>query len=130
MHPLFSLALSHPGLLARHVAAYSALLAAETEELAVQLRQRMVVSACMLFMFTVALTLGGVGLMLRPLYLSLDNATVWVLWMAPLLPALGAVACALWLKSARRAPAYESLRGQLAQDAELFDEPELAEAQP
>lgn len=125
MHALFSVALTRPELLARHLAGYGELAAAEVDEMLAGVRRRTLVSATMLFLLTVSLTLAGVSLLVWPLYAA-QNAThagvpwAWLLTV-PLAPGLGALGCALWLRQQQRQPAFSLLREQLAQDAQWLD---------
>ncbi len=126
MHPLFTLALSRPGLIARHAAAYGELLAAELDEWVAHVRLNTLVAACMLFLATVALTLVGVATMLLPLYVAPLGDKVWFLVAAPALPLIGALACAGWLWQRSREPAFSALREQLTRDGQWFEDPEAS----
>jgi uncharacterized membrane protein YqjE len=121
MHALFSVALTQPELLARHLAGYGELAAAEVDEMMVGVRRRTLVSATMLFLLTVSLTLVGVSILVWPLYASQGVVPVAWLMAVPLAPGLGALGCALWLRQQQRQRAFGLLREQLAQDAQWLD---------
>jgi uncharacterized membrane protein YqjE len=117
MHPLFSTALSRPGLLLAHASAYAELASVELEESLSRHRRSFLVGAVMWLQICLALGLSGVSFML---HIALgdtlpQNRVLW-LWLPPALSVAGALACGLWLRGQGQQASFPQLRQQVRQD--------------
>jgi hypothetical protein len=109
---------THSRLLFAHLRGYAELAQAESELAAQQWMARAVWALAGLGSAIVALTLGGVALMLAATTAP-AAAGVFVLWAVPAVPALIAVVAAVRLRRASP-PAFGVLRGQMARDMQLI----------
>lgn len=109
---------AHSGLLLTHLREYGQLAQAESELAARQWAARAVWALVGLGSALVALTLGGVSLMLAATTAPATTAGVVALWLVPAVPALLAL---IAVARARRAspPAFKVLRDQLDRDLRL-----------
>lgn len=120
MHPVIRLAISQPGLLAEHAAAYANLfseeLACGAEGFMRRLRRHVLAGACL----STGATLTGVALMLWGTQAEGAMPRSWLLWVVPAVPLLmGAVLT--WAACVRSDPQpFSVLREQLGADAELL----------
>lgn len=120
MHPVIRLAISQPGLLAEHAAAYANLfseeLACGAEGFMRRLRCHLLAGACL----SAGATLAGVALMLWGTQADGRMPRGWLLWVVPAVPLLTGAVLA-WVARARNDPQpFSVLREQLSADAELL----------
>jgi uncharacterized membrane protein YqjE len=117
MHPLFSTALSSPGLLLAHASAYAELASVELEEVLSTHRRRFLISALMLLQVCLAFGLWGVSFMFHvALGDTFTHSQALWLWLPPALSVAGALACGLWLRGQGQPTAFPQLRQQVRQD--------------
>lgn len=116
--PLLRLVLREPGLLAEHADAYADLARRDLEAWQAHLRRCLLLWALAATWAGVALTLGGVALMLW----AVSGNGHWLLWAVPLAPALGALAAAAAAAGGAGSPGLESLREQFHRDMDMFKE--------
>ncbi len=131
LQALLHLLSTQPLLLAGHAQAYGELAAAETAALAAQWRRRLVWWLLVLCLGGVALALAGTALLLWAVTPPSQVHSPWMLWLVPLVPLAGALACA-W---AARAPdagdgPFRDLREQLQADWHLLREAGRADGAP
>jgi len=122
IHPLVRLVADQPQMIADHVEAYCALAGDELSQAASQWQRRIALQLAAFACAAVALTLGGVALMLWGTALSGSTETPIALWAVPLAPALLALLCGF---AARRGPeqdGFAALRAQLTADAQMLRE--------
>ena len=127
MHPLFSTAMSNPGLLLAHASAYADLASVELEEALSRHRRGFLVSAAM--WLQVCLTLGLLGMSFM-FHVALGDTlppgrALW-LWLPPSLSVAGALACGLWLRGQGQADSFPQLRQQVRQDIDWLQTQESA----
>jgi len=117
MHPLFSTAMSSPGLLLAHASAYAELASVELEETLSWHQRRLQFCALMWLQVGLALVLLSVAFMFHVALgdtLPPDRA-LW-LWLPPALSVAGALACGLWLRGLGQEASFPQLRQQVRQD--------------
>ncbi len=110
LHPLFSVVVRRPDIVAEHLAGYALLAREEATLASEQFVQRSVAYAVTAFSLVMALLLTGVALMLA----AVHNQFHWALIAVPLV----ALAPALWGWSAARKPLPERLFSTLASQFE------------
>jgi hypothetical protein len=118
---------AHSGLLLEHLREYGQLAQAESELAARQWAGRAVWALVGLGSGIVALTLGGVALMLAATTAPATTAGVVALWGVPAVPALLALAAAVRAGKASP-PAFRALRHQLDRDLRLVSGDDHQEA--
>lgn len=121
-HPLFKLLASRPDLVVDHLAGYSSLISAQASGAARGLVTRTVLGVVMTLCLALALTLGGVALLLLGAVPIERMNLPWLLWAVPLVPL--AIAAAAWAALRSRAAEWSlaPLREQIATDAALLRE--------
>jgi len=127
MHPLFSTAMSSPGLLLAHASAYAELASVELEEALSWHQRRLQVCALMWLQVCLALVLLSVSFMFHVALgdtLPPDRA-LW-LWLPPALSVAGALACGLWLRGQAQQASFPQLRQQVRQDIDWLQTQERA----
>lgn len=121
-HPLFKLLASRPDLVMDHLAGYSALLSAQASGAARGLRTRAVLTVVMALCLLLAVTLGGVALLLLGAVPPERMNLPWLLWLVPMAPLLVAGAAWAGLRSRGSEWSLGPLRSQIASDAALLRE--------
>jgi len=117
MHPLFSAAVSRPGLVLEHASAYAELASVELEEAIARHRSHFVLVVVMWLLVCLAFALLSVSFMFHvAMNDTLAQSQALLLWLPPALPATGALACSLWLRGLPKQPAFQQLLGQVQQD--------------
>jgi cytochrome bd-type quinol oxidase subunit 2 len=117
MHPLFSTAMSSPGLLLAHASAYAELATVELEETLSWHQRRLQVCALMWLQLCLAFVLLSVSFMFHvALGETLPQSRALWLWLPPALSVTGALACGLWLRGQGQQAAFPQLRQQVRQD--------------
>ena len=121
-HPLFKLLASRPDLVIDHLAGYTALISAQASGAARGLRIRAVLGVVLALCLLLAVTLGGVALLLLAAIPPEQMHLPWLLWVVPLVPLL--IAGAAWAALRSRASEWslDPLRSQIASDAALLRE--------
>jgi cytochrome c-type biogenesis protein CcmH/NrfF len=120
---------SHSHLLLAHLREYGQLAQAESELAAQQWLARTIWALVGLGSAVVALTLGGVALMLGITTTPATTAGIVVLWAVPALPALIALVAAMRAQRTS-APAFRALRDQIERDLQLLSNEELRNGRP
>lgn len=116
IHPVFIALAQQPTLFAEHADAYADLALAEWQGVTGQLASRARVWVATAVLGLVGLMLLGTALLLWAVVPLASMPMPWLLGVVPAVPLLGAGVCA-WVAATRRnAPAFETLRGQWAQD--------------
>jgi uncharacterized membrane protein YqjE len=117
MHPLFSTAMSSPGVLLAHASAYAELASVELEETLSWHQRRLVVSALMWLLMCMAFALLSVSFMFHvALGDTLPPSRALWLWLPPVLSVAGALACGLWLRGQGQQASFPQVRQQVRQD--------------
>jgi uncharacterized membrane protein YqjE len=127
MHPLFSTAMSSPGLLLAHASAYAELASVELEEALSWHQRRLQVCALMWLQVGLALVLLSVSFMFHvALGDTLPPGRALWLWLPPALSVAGALACGLWLRGQAQQASFPQLRQQVRQDIDWLQTQERA----
>lgn len=127
MHPLFSAAVSRPGLLLEHASAYAELASVELEETISRHRRRFLVSAMMWLQACLAFALLSVCFMFQvALGDALTQSQIAWLWLPPALPVAGALACGAWLRGLGPQASFQQLLNQFRQDIDWLRTQEAA----
>jgi len=127
MHPLFSTAVSNPGLLLAHASAYAELASVELEETLSRHRRRFLVSALMWLQVWLAFALLSVSFMFHvALGDTIPHSRALWLWLPPALSVAGALACSLWLRGQGQQASFPQLRQQVRQDIDWLQTQEVA----
>lgn len=121
IHPLLRLVATQPQLLADHAEAYAGLVAEELGKTGAVLKRRALLAAVALSLTAVAVVLAGVALMLWAVLPATAIQAPWALVVAPAVPALVALACALAAKQ-EQPSAFADLRQQMAADLVMLRE--------
>lgn len=120
MHPVIRLALSQPGLLAEHAAAYANLFSEElssgAEGFMRRLRCHLLAGACL----SAGATLAGVALMLWGTRTEGTMPGSWLLLVVPAVPLLAGAILAWAARARSDTQPFSVLREQLGADAELL----------
>ena len=124
--PLFHLATSQPQLLADHVEAYADLVSSELRVATALWKRRFVLRIAGAAALAVALLLAGVAIMFWAVLPVASMPAPWLLWLVPLVPAVGGVACS-WLAGPDAAGQnFALLRRQWAADRAMLREASVA----
>lgn len=117
MHPLFSVAMSNPGLLLAHASAYADLASVELEEAFARHRRRFLISSLMWLLALLAFALSGLSFMFHVAmgHALPEGRELW-LWLPPVLSVAGALGCGGWLYSQDQQATFPQLRQQVRQD--------------
>jgi len=116
LHPIFTTVLVHPELIANHLAGYAALAKEEASATAHSLLTRLISGVLSLVSALLALTMGGIAVMLGVLHGSFN----WVLVIVPGVAALVAVVCAVIASRPSHLNAFADLRDQFRADLKAF----------
>ena len=116
MHPIFSVLVSRPDLVADHLAGYAALMQEEASSAGSELARRAIAWGIAALGLIVFLVLAGVAVMLG----ALRGQFHWVLVLAPATALL--VSLLGWLAARQRMPlrAFAQLKSQLDADAQAL----------
>lgn len=122
LHPLFLLLSSRTQLLVDHAEGYAALIAAEAAAASSSWKRSALLHAVALCTLATAAILAGVALMLWATVPPENIRAPWALWVAPLIPAVVALACMAQARASNRAANFSQLRQQLQADMALLQE--------
>tara|TARA_R110002049_G_scaffold299922_1_gene490410 strand:- start:204 stop:578 length:375 start_codon:yes stop_codon:yes gene_type:complete len=115
--PLFKVLLNEPTLLARHVAAYAALVKQDAHVLYVHQTRRIGYLLVLVGGVMSSLLFAGIALMLH----AVTGSVHWLLWAVPAVPLAGAFAMGWCLWRTPVSGSFPHTRAQLHQDIQLFD---------
>jgi uncharacterized membrane protein YqjE len=122
MPPLLRLLLSQPGLLADHADAYAELLGAELAVASRAYKRTGLIRGAQLCCCAVAAALAGGALMLWAVTPEPTARALWIFWMTPGLPLLGALGCQWALRTRSDERLFDSVRRQLKADMAMLNE--------
>ena len=115
LHPIFSVLVSKPELVMKHIAGYAGLVREEASSVGLELAKRAIAWGVTLFGFLVFLILAGVAAMLGAIH-----EFHWMLVIAPAIAL--AISLAAFLVARQRLPekAFTELKAQLEADAQAL----------
>lgn len=122
MHPLLRLVTNQPQLLAEHAEAYADLFGEELGAASAMWKRQALLGAVALCGLGVGAVLAGVALMLWAVIPSADIQAPWALIVAPLLPLVAAIACAVAARSQTADGAFGAMRQQVKADVAMLRE--------
>lgn len=122
MHPLLRLVTNQPQLLAEHAEAYADLFGEELDAASTMWKRQALFGAVALCGLGVGAVLAGVALMLWAVIPAADIQAPWALIVAPLLPLLAAIACAVAARTQTAAGAFGAMRQQVKADVAMLRE--------
>jgi hypothetical protein len=120
IHPLFRLIASEPQMLADHVEAYSDLVSEEVASAAAKWKRQAISAAIIVVCAIVTAVLAGVSVMLWAVTPPDNIHSPWLLFIAPLIPALVAVWAWFSAKSGDDGQGFAAIKAQLAADAAML----------
>lgn len=119
-HPLLRVIATRPELLAEHAQGYAELLSDGLARSFGEWRRRALFAATGLGLVSVAVTLGGVALMLWAVTPAADVQMPWALIAAPLGPLIVGGWCLLQARERSGSAGVDALRDQLAADLSML----------
>lgn len=122
MHPLLRLVTNQPQLLAEHAEAYADLFGEELDAASTMWKRQALFGAVALCGLGVGAVLAGVALMLWAVIPAADIQAPWALIVAPLLPLLAAIACAVAARNQTAEGAFGAMRQQVKADVAMLRE--------
>jgi len=122
MHPLLRLVTNQPQLLAEHAEAYADLFGEELSTASAMWKRQALLGAVALCGLGVGAVLAGVALMLWAVIPSADIQAPWALIVAPALPLLAAIACALAARAQTTTGFFGAMRQQVKADVAMLRE--------
>lgn len=120
MHPLLTLLATRPQLLLDHAQAYTTLACEEFGLARAAWRQQVLLQAVGLLGLSSAVVLAGVALMLWAVTPTAQIHALWVLWITPLIPLAGAIACLGLARKQSKVADFTNLRDQFNADMALL----------
>lgn len=121
-HPLLDLIANRPQLLADHAQAYGDLMVSEVEAVSNALARRAVLAVAGVVLIAVAISLGGVAIMLAAALPVNAMAAPWVLLIVPLLPLAGGGVCLVAARRGTLCNPFDRIWFQLKADIAMFRE--------
>ena len=122
MHPLLRLVTNQPQLLAEHAEAYADLFGEELSTASAMWKRQALLGAVALCGLGVGLVLAGVALMLWAVIPPTDMRAPWALIVAPALPLLGAIVCAVAARAETTHGVFAAMRQQVKADVAMLRE--------
>lgn len=116
LHPLFSVLIQRPELLAEHIAGYAALVQEDAAAMTGDLRVRLIAAVAALLLLGVFLVLAGVAVMLG---FVLDRFH-WALLVAPGVALAGGLAAVVMAQRTRPVQRFAEVKAQLGEDLALL----------
>ena len=120
MHPLLRLVTNQPQLLAEHAEAYAELFGEELSAASAMWKRQALLGAVALCGLGVGAVLAGVALMLWAVIPPADIQAPWALIVAPVLPLLAAIACAVAARAQTATGAFGAMRQQVEADVAML----------
>lgn len=120
MNPLLTLLATQPQLLAEHLQGYSALLNEELRLASQRWWRQVLLQVAIFCCLSVAVTLGGVAVMLWATAVALPEHALWALWASPMLPLAIAVVCLLMARQPAGTESFANLSRQINADMALL----------
>jgi len=122
IHPLFRLVAAQPQMVADHLGGYCELLGDELRGFGTHWTRRLLLQVTAVGLTAVAVSLVGVAVLLWAVTAPGTIHATWALTAVPLVPLLGAVACAVAACSGAPADSFAAMRRQIAEDARMLRE--------
>lgn len=122
IHPFIRLLVSRPQLVLEHLGGYADMAAAQMQMTLGTIKTRAVLMGACVGLMLLTVFLAGVALLLWGAIPEANMPRPWLLWVAPLVPLLGAIVCLVLVKQRPLALSLDAFREQAALDAALFRE--------